>query len=76
MVKRQTTTRTVGKKILQWISQANCGVTVLISGKPVIIDTIRHGWLISDDGIEIDPTESSVRIHRATVSQIRELINV
>ena len=73
---KQTTTRAMGAKIAQWIIQAGCGVAVLIGGKLVTADiVVVNGLTRCDDGDVCYPIRQ-VRIHRATVSQIRELINV
>ena len=80
---KQTTTRAMGAKIAQWIIQAGCGVMARIRGYEVAIVSFELREVFPGTKALFALTDIGgvfcldvIRIHRATVSQIRGLINV
>lgn len=80
---KQTTTQALGKRIVQWILQAGCGVMARIRGHEVAIVGFELREVFPGTKALFALTDIGgvfcldvIRIHRKTVSQIREMVGV
>lgn len=80
---KQTTTQALGERIAKWIMQAGCGVMARIRGYEVAIVGFELREVFPGTKALFALTDIGgvfcldiIRIHRTTVSQIRELIHV
>lgn len=69
-----STTRAIGKQIAGWIATASVWVIARCNGQDVGLIAVEGLTAVLDGGIRV--ALSSLRIHRLTIQQIRDMIGV